>query len=47
MDILSTREISDLDIWIEQLKYCLPLEECHVKNICEKVKYIYNEFISK
>ena len=41
MDILSKREISNLDIWIEQLKCCLPLEESNVKYLCEKVKYIY------
>ena len=40
MDILSKREISNLDIWIEQLKCCLPLEESNVKYLCEKVKYI-------
>ena len=37
MEISSKREISDLDIWIEQLKFCQPLEEIQVKNLCEKV----------
>ncbi len=37
MEIPSKREISDLDIWIEQLKFCQPLEEIQVKNLCDKV----------
>lgn len=28
----------DLDIWIEQLKNCYLLQECQLKNLCEKVK---------
>ena len=37
MSKLSNGEIADLDKWIEQLKNCKPLEECQVKNLCEKV----------
>ena len=37
---LSRKEIFDLDIWIEMLKICYPLNECQVKNLCEKVKKI-------
>ena len=37
MNILSKKEISDFDILIEQLKRCIPLAECQVKNLCEKV----------
>ena len=40
----------DLDIWIEQLKNCYLLQECQLKNLCEKVKnnkyyniYLYRE----
>ena len=40
MEILSKKEISDLDIYIEQLKLCLPLEECQIKNLCEKVIFL-------
>ena len=50
MEILSKKEISDLDIYIEQLKFCLPLEECQIKNLCEKVKKhnLYNKpFITR
>ena len=50
MEILSKKEISDLDIYIEQLKLCLPLEECQIKNLCEKVKKhnLYNKpFITR
>lgn len=28
----------DLDIWIEKLKNCYLLQECQLKNLCEKVK---------
>ena len=27
----------DIDIWIEQVKNCYLLEECQIKNLCEKV----------
>ena len=37
MEITSKRELSDLELCINQLKYCLPLEEIQVKNLCEKV----------
>ena len=37
MEKTSKRELLDLDLLIEQLKYCLPLEEIQVKNLCEKV----------
>ena len=37
MEILSEKKISDLEICIEQLKQCLLLEECQIKNLCEKV----------
>ena len=40
MNILSKKEISDLDICIEQLKLCFLLEECQIKNLCEKVEKI-------
>ena len=39
MSKLSKTEISDLDKWIEQLKECIPLEECEVKLLCDKVIY--------
>ncbi len=32
----------DLDIYIEQLKNCFPLQECQLKNICEKVIFQKN-----
>lgn len=34
---LNKREMNDLDIWIEQLKLCEPLEERQIKLLCEKV----------
>ena len=37
MNVLSKKEISDFDIWIEQLMLCIPLAECQIKNLCEKV----------
>ena len=27
----------ELDIYIKQLKNCIPLEECQLKDLCEKV----------
>ena len=27
----------DLDIYIEQLKNCIPLQECQLKDLCQKV----------
>ena len=38
----------DIDIWIEQVKNCYLLEECQIKNLCEKVKKIiiyYNIYL--
>ena len=43
---LSRKEIFDLDIWIEMLKICYPLNECQVKNLCEKVKNKKYHFFS-
>ncbi len=37
MEIIFKKEISDLDICIEQLKHCSLLEECRIKTLCEKV----------
>jgi hypothetical protein len=37
MSKLSKREAIDIDLWIEQLKNCQPLEENHLKFLCEKV----------
>jgi serine/threonine-protein phosphatase 2A catalytic subunit len=39
------REVSsqDLDAWIDQLKDCKRLQECHVKSLCDRAKDILSE----
>ena len=44
--MLSKKEITDLEINIEQLQHCFPLEECQIKHLCDKVNkfnYLYNK----
>uniref|UniRef100_A0A1I7YQQ7 Serine/threonine-protein phosphatase n=1 Tax=Steinernema glaseri TaxID=37863 RepID=A0A1I7YQQ7_9BILA len=36
----NSREVNEIDSWIEQLYKCKPLEECQVRSLCMKAKEI-------